>query len=261
MNVDPELKATCPACGTRYRLTLAQLEQRQGLVRCGECRFVFQVDEAVLRALPIPELSGAQKIAAENFDPEPQPFAGFEDRPFLLPVSEFASAPHPNAQSILLPPARPSAGLGVHALVAVLLLALAGQAVYAFRNDLAERWPEARPWLARACEPLGCTVDLVRLPGAVRLESSALETLPGGEVRLLTGFSNRAGQPMPWPHFLLTLKDGENGILARRAIVPADYLPDGSPAEFAPAAEFEMRLRLALDGLRPEGYEIRPVYP
>ena len=36
-----QLATQCPHCGTQFRVTLAQLELRDGRVRCGSCREVF----------------------------------------------------------------------------------------------------------------------------------------------------------------------------------------------------------------------------
>jgi predicted Zn finger-like uncharacterized protein len=36
-----QLATQCPHCGTQFRVTLAQLELRDGQVRCGSCREVF----------------------------------------------------------------------------------------------------------------------------------------------------------------------------------------------------------------------------
>ncbi len=35
------LATRCPHCQTRFRVTVAQLELRAGLVRCGACREIF----------------------------------------------------------------------------------------------------------------------------------------------------------------------------------------------------------------------------
>ncbi|MGB7480808.1 MAG: DUF3426 domain-containing protein, partial [Burkholderiaceae bacterium] len=59
----------------------------------------------------------------------------------------------------------------------VLLLAALGQAAYAFRSQLAARFPQARPLLAAACATLGCRIELPMQIENVTIESSELQAL------------------------------------------------------------------------------------
>jgi predicted Zn finger-like uncharacterized protein len=147
-------------------------------------------------------------------------------------------------------------------LLAVLLVA---QTVYFLRGLLVDWVPELRPGFEAACQVLGCEIPLASEVGAIRIESSSLETDPEQPNRaiLRVSFSNRSRLAQQWPHFVLKLTDWKGGAVAQRAFAPADYLPKGTAAQpgMAPMSEQEFRLDLDLTGLSASGYEVRPRYP
>ena len=132
----------CPHCQTAFRVTPEQLKARQGRVRCGECRAVFDAldtlaDEAPApvaaphapsetplastAAAATPPLAPAPVIAAE-FAPEPEPesepLAEPEPEPPVEPASPAAPSSSPLAVSETAatmiapdadPPAQPAA--------------------------------------------------------------------------------------------------------------------------------------------------------
>lgn len=301
---------TCPECQTRFRLTPHQLEARRGLVRCGQCRAVFNAYDtlmpepeaaAVIRPRPQADTSGALEpetdTAAivppkpevdERADPwrvrapgagTPQVRAGqgamersHETGGQAPVVSTFTwNLPQPAgmADSILLSelPSRrpfPWAALGRGILAVGLVLVLAVQAVFFLRAELAARYPATRPYLERACAPLGCSVPLPRERNLLRVESSALESDPEhpARARLRVAFSNRATQTLAWPDLVLTLTDVRDAAVAQRVFRPGDYLPPqrrawpGLPAR----EEIEIALDLDLGQLSAAGYRVRLDY-
>jgi predicted Zn finger-like uncharacterized protein len=113
------LVTTCKYCGARFRVTPDQLNLRQGQVRCGQCREVFNGFEALerfpgddtgakllaLRAGPAhPSAAGAardegdigRRVAPAGPAPPPAPAAptGLPDVPDLLLDDEPAAATH-----------------------------------------------------------------------------------------------------------------------------------------------------------------------
>lgn len=146
-----------------------------------------------------------------------------------------------------------------------LFAALVGQVVYFLRGPLVDWLPELRPGFEAACRTLGCEIPLARDIGAIRVESSSLETdaEQPNRAALRVSFSNRSRVAQQWPHFMLKLTDWKGGPVAQRAFSPADYLPRdkaGQPG-MAPMSEQEFRLDLDLSGLSASGYEVRPRYP
>ncbi len=153
---------------------------------------------------------------------------------------------------------------GVVAVMAVvcaaLLLALAAQAAYHFRDLAAATWPSARPTLQAMCQTAGCRIEPVRRIDDIVIESSALTGAPSGDaVRLAVVLRNRGTLPLAMPSIELTLTDVGGQMLARRALTPAEF---GNKSATLPAAsETPLQLVLAVSGRRPSGYTVEPFYP
>ncbi|GAA4329963.1 hypothetical protein GCM10023144_17300 [Pigmentiphaga soli] len=140
------------------------------------------------------------------------------------------------------------------------LVALALQAIWVFRSELAVRAPALRPALERLCGSLGCTVDYPRDITLLSIESSSLEPLAaaqGGEpagadsgtgpaadaagrtgadspagtgasprrLTLQVVLRNRGRFPQPWPAIELSLTDFSGAVVARKVLPPSAYLP------------------------------------
>lgn len=94
----------CPACATTFRLTGEQLQARDGKVRCGTCRQVFNAQEHLLDEYHSPAPTEAPPLAQETpplpaSEPDTPPEAP-ESLPFSPDVQEpRASAPEPEPES------------------------------------------------------------------------------------------------------------------------------------------------------------------
>src|SRR4051812_18807972 len=163
------LVTRCRVCATAFRVQRAQLEARRGRVRCGKCGTVFDgvaglVEEGVeqLRLEPSPQLG--------LFDPSRHAYAGVPQAEAKAagedaPLPDFLIEPVSSSRSMLL--------WGLLALIAT--MALAGQAIYRYRTEMAVLLPSARPGLAWACRFLRCDIPLPRRPELMSIESSDLQ--------------------------------------------------------------------------------------
>ncbi|WP_407278706.1 DUF3426 domain-containing protein [Aromatoleum evansii] len=171
-------------------------------------------------------------------------------------ADEFAdyAAPAP------LPARRGLTGLAVGLLSGM----LAAQLLYLFRTDVAREWPSLRPALVKACDALGCTVQLPRIAGLISVESSDLQSEPGKAARFVLNATirNRAPHPLAWPHLELTLTDARDRPLVRRALAPQEWFPGADLAQgFAAGRDIAVTLPFAADGLGATGYRIYAFYP
>jgi hypothetical protein len=148
--------------------------------------------------------------------------------------------------------------------VFLLLLVLGAEATYAFRAQIAERLPQARPWLAKACAPLHCSIAWRQDEEQLRTEDSDLYEVPGtpGEFLLTARVRNLAAVPQAYPYLDLTLTDRTGQAAAKRVLKPADYLgrtpaPDEA---IAPGADLAIQLRIATPQLHPTGYHVEFIY-
>ncbi|MBQ5939967.1 DUF3426 domain-containing protein [Massilia sp. AB1] len=145
----------------------------------------------------------------------------------------------------------------------LLLLALATQAAYSFRDTLAARYPGMRPALTSLCGVLGCQVGLPANIEKLVIETGELTTLGGNAYSYTTLLRNEGALVQAWPSIELTLSDADDKPLVRRVFGPRDYLPQSVPASsgIAARAEQPVRLHFRLEGLEPSGYHIAVFYP
>jgi predicted Zn finger-like uncharacterized protein len=255
----------CPECRTRFKVTDAQLDAHDGLVRCGHCHDVFNAREHLHDDEPSPQLSLPIDIETPANEPDIAP---------IPEVREPGEEPTTLAQQVQfveeltdevpeLPPRKPNwAGVFIALL---LTLALLAQASYHFRVELGARLPGLKPLLTQYCALLACTVALPQKAELIVIESSELESDPDHSniVTLHVLLHNRAPYAQAYPSLELTLTDLQDQTVARRVFRPADYLTRGADLSRGAAAnrDLEIRLRLDTTDLKPSGYRLFLFYP
>jgi predicted Zn finger-like uncharacterized protein len=255
----------CPECSTRFKVTAAQLDAHDGLVRCGHCQNVFNAREHLHDDEPSPQLSLPIDIESPEPEPEPDP---------VPDIPEPGEQPTTLAQQVRfieeltdevpeLPP-RKTSWTGIF-LTLTLILALLAQAAFYFRIELAARLPGIKPLLVQYCELLACTVPLPQKADLMAIESSELESDPtqGNIVILHALIHNRAQYAQAHPSLELTLTDMQDQALARRVFQPADYLKTGAAEKQGIPANRDLDIKLRLDttDLKPSGYRLFLFYP
>ena len=138
-------------------------------------------------------------------------------------------------------------------------LVLAAQAAHEWRDEVAARWPAARPLLEAMCrEP--CRIAAPRDIEGLSVESSGLVRVEGTSMyQLQVLLRNRSALPLSVPALDLTLSDSRGGTIARRVLLPEDtgVATDALP----PAAELPIQATLAVTGRPVAGYTIEIFYP
>ncbi len=155
-------------------------------------------------------------------------------------------------------------------LVALLaVLGLAAQVSFEYRDLVAARFPPTRPWLEKACLPLGCTVQAARAIESLAVESSGLVRVEKSNLyKLQVALRNRAGIDLAVPALDLTLTDSQGQLLARKVLRLAELgLPQ---ATIGAGRELNVQatVQAAADGGAPAqaapaiaGYTIDIFYP
>ena len=144
------------------------------------------------------------------------------------------------------------------------VVALAAQAAYFFRDELASRVPALAPTLALACEHIGCRLEPPRRTDALGFVGADLAADPAhkGLLVFTATLRNSGQQAVAFPHLILTL-DGLSGEMVARKVF--------TPAEFAPAtanlgrgldggAEIEIKLYLDASQSNVVGFKIDHAY-
>jgi predicted Zn finger-like uncharacterized protein len=253
------LTTRCPICGTAFRVQPAQLSARGGKVRCGKCTQVFDGVAALI--------AEGQPGAPAETEPSPQLalFTATRKSP-IAGAAEAANEDVPVADFLEETPP-PSRSWSLVFGVALLLIAFVAQATHYFRTEIAALIPEARPYLVAACVTLKCELKLPRRPKLMAIESSDLQA-DGRRDNLIVlnaVLRNQAQFAQEYPALELTLTDERDEALARRVLLPADYLA-GLPAEhvargIGAGADAPLRVYFDTGGLRAIGYRMYLFFP
>jgi predicted Zn finger-like uncharacterized protein len=152
-------------------------------------------------------------------------------------------------------------------LAAVLTVSLLLQLAVGSRGLVASAFPSlARSW-ALAVEPLARWVPAPRDLRSLTIESFELSSSNRqGVLAVSATLHNQADYAVRWPAMELSLTDSEGALLARKVLLPGDYL---APGEGSPAltsgigAQSDQAVRLALKGLQSNaaGYRVTLFYP
>jgi predicted Zn finger-like uncharacterized protein len=211
------------------------------------------VDAAAEPADPVVEAQAAGLVAARDLTELPG-YSKWAEGALSAPGANFEE-PHKTGWMMVL-------------LAAVLSLMLLVQAVHFWRTDIANRWPNLRPWLEEACAAIECQVPYPRDASQIHLEASDLQVDPERNNMLVLNITlkNRAPYPQDYPTVELTLTDARDQVVVRRGLAPAEWLPpkiDGAAPPPAFAAEREIAARQWVDanGTGAVGYRLYVYYP
>jgi predicted Zn finger-like uncharacterized protein len=154
-------------------------------------------------------------------------------------------------------------GIAIALLLAVLL---AGQALHAYRAQIAAHYPASRPVLERLCRIAHCEVGLPKATHQLVIESSDLQAVDVAQpnlIQLAASVRNKAAIDVAFPAIEVTLTDAQDRPLARRVLLPDQYLAGGKPVGTGLRAGEDFSIRLTLDTteLRPVGYRLYLFYP
>jgi len=272
-----ELYTRCPACSTIFRVTEPQLALRDGQVRCGHCRTVFNGREQMISLAPVirdhdapeeDELAlGPPTVtlrSARSLEPSP-PITPPEVVPAVVAAptdyeDRFAWGKKKSRRSLT----------GLYALaIPALLLLLAGQAALHFRDALAARWPGTRPVLLRMCATAGCTIRPLNDINVLTIDASDLQRDQAhkGLLILTATVRNRAGYPIAYPYLELSLTGSQDAsgtvpVVARRVLSPADYAGGTTDLVAGIPGNGEVAIKVFIDAsaTSQEGYLLYPFY-
>jgi len=265
-----ELFTRCPGCKTVFRVTEPQLNLRDGQVRCGHCRTVFNGREELiaLDAPPVEEdmesdelLKGPPTVTLRSSHalqaappprdevPAPQSASDYENR-FAW---ESKKAPSPARKM-----------LGAIA-IPLLAIALVLQALFHFRDALAAHMPATKPMLVRLCTLTGCAIRPLRDVSALSIDASDLQADPAhrGLLVLTATIRNRASYAIGYPYLELTLTDAQDAVVVRRALAPVEYVSGTTNTGAGIGANGEVPVKLFIDASATSqaGYRLYLFFP
>jgi len=274
----------CPGCKTIFRVTPQQLAMRSGQVRCGHCQTVFDGVAALVSLAPRPReepelddialgpptvtLRSAQALhpapgdSADRHEPSvsatrPEPVEPGQQTNQIAYATRFAW--QEKKQRRRLPTSVYAA------MLPVLVLLLAAQALFHFRDAIAAHWPAAKPMLIRLCSIARCQVHPLEDISALSIEASDLQADPAHRGLLILSLTirNRAPFALGYPYVELTLSDTQERVVVRRAFAPQEYLSGAADPAGGFAANSELAIRLFIDASATSqaGYQVYLFYP
>lgn len=255
----------CPECGTRFKVSQAQLDMHHGMVRCGRCKATFNAAKQLHDNEPSPQL--ALTLAQEEI----------QQVPVESPVEQ-TSATHDkfdfshlaaDSKDEVLETSHSAIKKNVHwswvVVTLILLILLLAQATYFLRVELAAHLPGIKSTLTSYCKLLNCNIPLPQKIDQLSIESSDLESNPkqASVIALNAILRNRAPYAQTYPHLELTLTNSMDEVLARRIFPPAEYLKPNEDEKQGLMPNHEVGIKLHLDtaDLRPTGYRLFLFYP
>jgi predicted Zn finger-like uncharacterized protein len=274
------LLTRCPACDTTFSVTNAHMAARSGLVRCGRCATVFQAKHQLVepaaannkRQSKTTARAKATRVSnrkrsgnepgrvSKKQTTQPAPALTVEeDIADTMSAEEFVT---PALARIFLGNQQPRTRLVLWGLAALLLLVtLLAQSLYFYASELA-RQPQLGPWVAAACQHLGCVVRPRQDVTLIELLRTHVGPHPqrSDALRIRTSMVNRAGFAQPYPLMELTLTTSNGEIAARRTFLPQQYLGRAALSErMAPYVVVDGVLDITRPNTKSAGFEIRLV--
>jgi predicted Zn finger-like uncharacterized protein len=266
-----ELYTRCPACTTIFRVTEAQLALREGQVRCGHCRTVFNGREQLISLAP--PAGGEQEFDELALGPPTvtlRSARALDPPPPEAPLRRTQEVDYENRFAWEKKKSRRSRPALYATLIPVLMLALVLQSVFHFRDAIAANWPGAKPLLTKVCSVAGCAIRPLNDVDALTIDGSELQSDPAhqGLLILTATLRNRARYAIEYPHLALSLTGVQEGsgkvpTVARRVLAPSDYAGGTIDLAAGMPANREMQVKVFIDAssTTQEGYLLYAFYP
>jgi predicted Zn finger-like uncharacterized protein len=282
--VAEEKYTRCPGCKTIFRVSSQQLAMREGQVRCGHCRTVFDGELALVSLAPRPRTPEDEaQLSEAELGP---PTVTLRNAQALSPIDEAAYARRQPAMDDDSTPAasidpelayasrfsasqtRQRFGLPAWAyglLLPLLVVLLGAQALFHFRDAIAAHWPQTKPLLIRLCALADCQLKPLQDISGLSIESSDLQADPAhkGLLILSATIRNRAAHALGYPYLELTLSNAQDQIVVRRAFAPGEYLSGAANLDSGIAGNAELTVKLFIDASTTSqaGYQVYLFYP
>jgi predicted Zn finger-like uncharacterized protein len=146
----------------------------------------------------------------------------------------------------------------------ILLICAVAQSIYFLRDNIATYYPNAKPLLEKACQSLGCSVNLPKQIESIVIDDSDMQEDLNveGVMHLSSRLINKADFNLAYPNLELTLTDTDDNPTLRRVFKPAEYLPANTDIASGLKAGETIKIKLAITttGQAVAGYRIFVTY-
>jgi predicted Zn finger-like uncharacterized protein len=218
----------CPHCAAVFRVSAALLSRGGGRARCGECREVFRVVDALYE-----DLVSVREVAMALRPPDTQA---------ALTDAENARESVPAVPAYYQDDWRPRmfSGRGVLNLISIALLSLLlGLQWVWFNREVVAADAEWRPLLEELCSVVHCELPMRSDLSQLAIINRDVRQHPAVSEALLINaeFQNQADFAQPYPFFEVSFIDSTGRPVAVRRFSPAEYLGEGVDITLGMAAQ------------------------
>lgn len=219
------MQVECPNCHTLFRITEAQLDMADGMVRCGYCKEVFnariandlQAEEDQLQAFKDnPRQHTQQPELTRRIEAEHESF--FSGEAEDIAPDKFSAESHVRHYSML-------ATVSWSLAILVLIAALAAEYIWFNQPELMLD-PRLEPLTAKLCGLADCQHLQMRDPSKIEMVSRNVYTHPNEKAALMisTTLVNHASYAQPHPDVQIDFSNVRGELVASRRFIPEEYL-------------------------------------
>ena len=221
------MQTKCPNCSTLFRVTEAQLDMADGMVRCGFCKEIFNAragndqenNENQLNAFNANQPEGTESfetLIASDANKEAEPGSYFSDAPDGI----INTRPYSTAATVAWSLA-----------ILILIAALAAEYIWFNQPQLLQD-QRFQSMTAILCEVTDCTHLQKRDPAQIEMVSRNVYSHPNEKNALMvsTTLVNHASYAQPYPDVQIDFSNVRGELVASRRFKPDEYLQPGSTA-------------------------------
>ncbi|WLQ13987.1 DUF3426 domain-containing protein [Hahella aquimaris] len=129
-----------------------------------------------------------------------------------------------------------------------------------FHFDKLARYDQLRPWYAKACEVIGCTLPSLYDVGQIRSQNLVVRSHPLVNKALIIDaiITNQASFAQPFPNISLNFSDINNNVIAHRIFTPLEYLSGEAKdmTQMPPSAPVHITLEILDPGKQAVNYTL-----
>ena len=221
------MQTECPHCHTLFRITDAQLEMAEGMVRCGYCKRVFDA----LRERDFHK-NEDKYTESENSQSKPSRQSGTESHPdqrvFYSNEADDIT-PDNLGDSVDTKPFSTSSTTLWSLAILLLIAALAAEYLW-FNQPQVLQDSRLKPVMDMLCEHTECERLQRRDPSQIEMISRNIYTHPNEKNALMvsTTLVNHASYAQPYPDVQIDFSNVRGELIASRRFLPEEYLPADS---------------------------------
>jgi len=275
---------SCPKCDTQFVINDELIKSYRGKVQCGSCALVFNAKTRLTEIAD--DITSAEEYQAsleneaastaeENNTVEEiiiAPPADSSDEADNAAIDQYISGASntvddfsAHVTSVKKEKTKVKHPVLVSLFALLLILGAALQTIYHMRVRIAAEYPQFKPLLVKACEPLKCTIGLPKTLEAITIGDSDMQENDSYQsvINFTSSLTNTNTYPVAYPNIILTLTDADDRVVIQKRVQPQNYLLPNTDIEAGIPGRGVSKIKLPLfvDDAVVAGYRILLTYP